>query len=160
MLAGIGPLAGDGQLGAFASAGSGADWSYDAARGSATSATYELAAVTKPHPLRADLPVAVLTGPLTEGAGEAVVVAFAGRARTRRFGEATRGLPTSNTQIPLADGALLVLTVTVHADRTGARYDGAIPPDESVATDWTRFGGAEDPVIGAACRWLGPAATK
>jgi C-terminal processing protease CtpA/Prc len=160
MLVGIGPLAGDGQLGAYASASSGADWSYEAARGLATSTGYELAKVAKPHPLRADLPVAVLTGPLTAGAGEAVVVAFAGRARTRRFGEGTRGLPTSNTQIPLADGALLVLTVTVHADRTGKRYDDVIPPDEKVATDWTRFGAADDPVLAAACRWLATATAK
>ena len=160
MLVGIGPLAGDGQLGAFVSGSGGADWSYDAARGVATSEGYELAKVAKPHPPRADLPVAVLTGPLTAGAGEAIVVAFAGRARTRRFGEGTRGLPTSNTQIPLADGALLVLTVTVHADRTGARYDDVIPPDETVAIDWARFGEADDPVLAAACRWLATATAK
>ncbi len=154
MLAGIGPLAGDGQLGAFTSAKSGADWTYDATRGVATSASYELAKVEKPHALRADLPVAVLTGPLTTGAGEAIVVAFSGRARTRRFGEGTRGLPTSNTQIPLADGALLVITVTVHADRAGKRYEEVIPPDEAVTTDWARFGADDDPVIAAACRWL------
>ncbi|MBK8099777.1 MAG: PDZ domain-containing protein [Planctomycetes bacterium] len=157
MLAGIGPLAGTGRLGAFASAKSEADWSYDADLGIATSATHELAKVAKPHPLRADLPVAVLTGPLTAGAGEALVVAFAGRARARRFGEGTRGLPTSNTQKPLADGALLVVTVTVHADRTGTRYDGVIPPDETVASDWERFGKADDPVVAAACRWLASA---
>lgn len=160
MVVGIGPLAGDGALGAFASASSGADWTYDAARGTATSLSYELAKVETPHPLRAELPVAVLTGPLTAGAGEAVAVAFAGRARTRRFGEGTRGLPTSNTQIPLADGALLVLTVTVHADRAGTRYDTVIAPDEIVATDWTHFGAAEDPPIAAACRWLSTAKAK
>jgi carboxyl-terminal processing protease len=154
MLVGIGPLAGAGKLGAFVSARGGADWSYDAELGAGTSETYELAKVAEPHPLRADLPVAVLTGPLTAGAGEAIVVAFAGRARTRRFGEGTRGVPTSNTQIPLADGALLVLTVTVHADRTGTRYDDVISPDETVAIDWSRFGTADDPVLAAACRWL------
>lgn len=160
MLVGIGPLAGAGKLGAFVSAQGGADWSYDAERGAGTSETHELAKVAEPHPLRADLPVAVLTGPLTAGAGEALVVAFAGRARTRRFGEGTRGLPTSNTQIPLSDGALLVLTVTVHADRTGARYDDVIPPDEKVAIDWSRFGTADDPVLAAACRWLASGGAK
>lgn len=160
MFVGIGPLAGDGVLGAFASASGGADWTYDAARGSATSTGYELAKVERPHPLRADLPVAVLTGPLTTGAGEAIAVAFAGRARTRRFGEGTRGLPTSNTQIRLTDGALLLLTVTVHSDRTGARYDEVIPPDETVETDWSRFGTADDPVIAAACRWLAMESAK
>lgn len=160
MLGGIGPLAGEGRLGAFASASGGADWSYDAASGMATSASYELAKVAQPHPLCDELPVAVLTGPLTAGAGEAIVVAFSGRAYARRFGDGTRGLPTSNTQIPLADGALLVLTVTVHADRTGTRYDDVIPPDETVAIDWTRFGQDDDPVLAAACRWLATATEK
>jgi C-terminal processing protease CtpA/Prc len=158
MLAGMGPLAGAGKLGAFVSAHGGADWSYDPELGAATSETYELARVANPHPLHDDLPVAVLTGPLTAQAGEAIVVAFAGRARTRRFGEGTSGLTTSNTQIPLADGALLVLTVTVHADRAGTRYDDVILPDEKVAIDWTRFGAPDDPVIAAACRWLALAA--
>lgn len=158
MLAGIGPLVGAGQVGAFASAAGSADWSYDAETGAATSSSYELAKVEKPHALRADLPVAVLTGPLTAGAGEAIVVAFAGRARTRRFGEGTRGVPTSNTQSNLADGALLLVTVTVHADRNGTRYDDVIPPDEKVASDWTRFAAADDPVLAAACRWLATAA--
>lgn len=154
MLAAIGPLAGSGKLGAFASAHSSADWSYDAELGTASSASYELAKVDKPHRLRDTLPVAVLTGPLTTQFGEALAIAFAGRAKTRRFGEGTRGIPIGNTSLPLADGALLVVTVTVDADRTGARYDDVIAPDEVVATDWSRFGTADDPVIAAACRWL------
>jgi hypothetical protein len=60
----------------------------------------------------------------------------------------------SSTQIALADGAQLVLTVTVMADRTGQRYENALAPDETVATDWTRFGTADDPVLAAATRWL------
>ena len=154
MLAGVGPLVGEGKVGAFTSGHGGADWSYDAKLGIASSETYELAKVAKPYPLLDDLPVAVLTGPLTAGFGEAIAVAFAGRDRARRFGEGTRSQTTSNTQIPLADGALLVLTVTVHADRHGTRYEDGIQPDEKVATDWSRFGATEDPVIAAASRWL------
>ncbi|MBL8756763.1 MAG: S41 family peptidase [Planctomycetes bacterium] len=158
MLAGIGPLAGDGKVGSFVSANGSTDWSYDAARGAAKSGDHELARVKQPQPLRADLPVALLTGSMTASSGEAVVVAFAGRARTRRFGEATRGVPTANASQPLADGALLVLTVSVDADRTGKTYDDVILPDEKVAIDWMRFGTADDPVLAAACRWLAAAA--
>lgn len=154
MLASIGPLAGAGKLGAYVSARSTSDWSYDAASGAAIFENYELAKVEKPHPLRADRPVAVLTGPLTAQAGEALVVAFAGRARSRRFGEGTRGVPTGSTSIALADGALLMLTVTVYADRSGARYEGVIAPDEAIAIDWARFGAQDDPVVLAARRWL------
>jgi carboxyl-terminal processing protease len=157
MLASIGPLAGSGKLGAYVSAHNSSEWNYDAARGAAIFEGYELADVASPHPLRADLPVALLTGPMTAQAGEALVVAFAGRARTRRFGEGTRGVPIGSTTKALPDGALLVLTVTVQADRSGARYDGVIAPDEAVAIDWSRFGAADDPVVAAACRWLGSA---
>lgn len=154
MLASIGPLAGAGQLGAYVSAKNSSPWSYDAVRGSAVFEGYELANVPKPHPLRDELPVAVLTGPMTAQAGEALVVAFGGRAHTRRFGEGTRGVPIGSTTKSLSDGAMLVLTVTVQADRTGTRYEGVIAPDEAVATDWTRFGAADDPVLAAAHRWL------
>lgn len=157
LLASIGPLAGTGKLGAYVSSHASSDWSYDAERGSAIFEGYELANVPSPHPLRDDLPVAVLTGPMTAQAGEALVVAFGGRARARRFGEGTRGVPIGSRTKALADGALIVLTVTVQADRTGARYDGVIPPDEAVAIDWNRFGAADDPVVAAACRWLGSA---
>lgn len=154
MLASIGPLAGSGKLGAYTSAKNSSEWSYDAALGSAMFEGYELAKVASPHPLRADLPIAVLTGPLTAQAGEALVVAFSGRPRARRFGEGTRGVPNGSTTVSLADGAMLVLTVTVYADRTGKRYESVIPPDEAVAIDWARFGAADDPVVVAARRWL------
>lgn len=160
MLASIGPLAGDGKLGAYVSASSSSEWSYDAAQGAAVFEGYELAKVASPHPLRDALPVAVFTGPLTAQAGEALVVAFAGRARARRFGEGTRGVPIGTTTKQLADGALLVLTVTAYSDRTGARYDTVIPPDEAVATDWTRFGAADDPVVIAASRWIASVADE
>jgi hypothetical protein len=32
-----------------------------------------------------------------------------------------------------------------------------IPPDETIAIDWTRFATADDPVLAAACRWLAAA---
>jgi len=157
LIASIGPLAGTGKLGAYSSAHANSEWSYDAERGAAVFEGYELAKVEHPHPLRDDLPVALLTGPMTAQAGEALVVAFGGRARVRRFGEGTRGVPIGSTTKSLADGALLVLTVTVQADRTGTRYEEVIPPDEAVAIDWTRFGAADDPVVAAASRWLGSA---
>ncbi len=154
MLASIGPLAGSGKLGAYVSSKNTSEWSYDGARGAAIFEGYELAKVATPYTMRADIPVAVLTGPLTAQAGEALVVAFAGRAQSRRFGEGTRGVPFGSTTKTLSDGALLVLTVTVYSDRAGQRYEGVIPPDEAVAIDWAKLGAADDPVVTAASRWL------
>ncbi|MBO9712905.1 S41 family peptidase [Sphingomonas sp.] len=90
-------------------------------------------------------PLAVLVGPRTGSSGEMVAIAFAGRARTRSFGIPTAGLATVNRIFPLADGALLVVTVSAVRDRTGRDYRGAILPDAATTPE-----GAET----AAARWL------
>ncbi|MGV9658891.1 S41 family peptidase [Streptomyces koyangensis] len=70
-------------------------------------------------------PVAVLTGPRTASAGEAVAIAFRERPDTRTFGDPTSGVPTANAPYPLSDGALVVLTTarepTARAGSTTAR---------------------------------------
>ena len=103
---------------------------------------------------RPEPPVAVLTSRLTVSSGEAITISFRGRPATRSFGEATAGLPTSNQAFPLVDDAVLVVMVSREADRTGRIYEGRIPPDESVAIDWTRIGTDDDPVLSGATAWL------
>jgi hypothetical protein len=95
---------------------------------------------------RSDVPVAVLIGPSTASSGEAVAVAFKGRARTRFFGARTAGLSTANKGYPLPDGSLLVLTVATLLDRNGTEYPAGIEPDVrasseailSLAREWLR----------------------
>jgi C-terminal processing protease CtpA/Prc len=96
--------------------------------------------------------VAVLTGPRTMSSGEAVAISFIGRPRTRSFGLAPAGLSTSNTDMKLPDGALILLTVGVEADRTGKRYGHEISPDEVVPPPVT--GAPDDPQIDRAVAWL------
>ncbi|MEO6126498.1 MAG: S41 family peptidase [Ilumatobacteraceae bacterium] len=91
---------------------------------------------SEPFPSAAtDSSVAVLINSSTASAAEAVVIAFSGRADTRSFGTATRGLPTANDVIPLADGSVLLLTVSVGLDRAGNLYEGPIEPDVVVPGD-------------------------
>ncbi|MFM9445555.1 S41 family peptidase [Streptomyces acidiscabies] len=99
-------------------------------------------------------PVAVLTDGMTASSGEAVLVAFRGRPYTRSFGEDTYGVPTGNNGHRLSDGAVLVLTETKDADRTGRSYDAPIPPDEEVRTSGFRSGTYGDDVLRAAKNWL------
>jgi C-terminal processing protease CtpA/Prc len=99
-------------------------------------------------------PVAVLTSRLTVSSGEALTIAFRGRPRTRSFGEATAGLPTTNRSIPMIDGAVLQVTTARWADRTGRVYEGRIAPDQVAEIDWTRIGSDDDPVLQAATAWL------
>lgn len=77
-------------------------------------------------------PVAVLQGRRTLSSGEATLLSFIGRANTRRFGEASGGLSTANRMFPLKDGAALVLTTSVMADRTGQVYGGPVEPDVQI----------------------------
>jgi carboxyl-terminal processing protease len=78
--------------------------------------------------------VAVLHDNRTASSGEAVVVAFRGRPQARTFGQPTAGLSTANRSIELPDGARLLLTVAVYADRNRSQYGGAIVPDETLDT--------------------------
>lgn len=80
-------------------------------------------------------PLAILTGPKTASSGEAVAIALHGRKRTRSFGEATRGLSSSNSVWPLPDGGNLVLTTGLQADRNGSVYGSALLPDEPTEND-------------------------
>jgi len=133
MLAGIGPILGDGKAGSFVdSDGQKVDWSYqngqalieDQVQVKVNGPAYQLKAVAPP--------VAVLTGVNTASSGEAIVISFRGRPNTRSFGLYTTGLPTANEGFPLSDGALIILTTAFEADRTGQVYADRIYPDELV----------------------------
>lgn len=130
MLAGLGPLLGEGPLGSFRfPAQPPAIWAYlggracldDVARASASSGGYLLR--------HAPRPVALLTSQRTASSGEAVLIAFVGRPCSARFGTSTRGLATANDNFVLPDGATLVLTVGCFVDRLGHVYKGPIEPD-------------------------------
>jgi len=79
-------------------------------------------------------PVAVIVGPGTAAAGEAVAVAFEGRPRTRFFGAPTQGRDdTALVRHVLADGTRLDVLGSRNADRNGVVYRGPIEPDKPVA---------------------------
>jgi carboxyl-terminal processing protease len=133
MLAGIGPILGEGLVGKFvAPDGSETAWYYmdgQALEGNAVQTEVRGAVYELDQPLP---PVAVLIGPSTCSSGEAIVVAFRGRPDTRSFGEATAGLSTANQDFALSDGAWLLLTVSRFADRTGQTYGSTLVPDEII----------------------------
>ena len=154
MLAGIGPILGEGMVGMFVNPDSVKNyWYYEV--GKSLNGSYVLVEVGGvPYELiDPDPAVAVLTGPGTASSGEAQVVAFRGRPNTRSFGEPTYGVPTANSGFRLSDGALLNLTVAWMADRTGQKYGSPMPPDELIPGDPTSDP-ATDPVVLAAEEWV------
>jgi carboxyl-terminal processing protease len=154
MLAGVGPILGEGVAGSFVEPdGIKQAWGYF--NGQAQLAGSTIIGAESPYHLKHSLPpVAVLTGPVTASSGEAITVAFRGRPQTRSFGEPTDGVPTANDTFPLSDGALLVLTVAVDADRTGQTYDSAIAPNQPIPVDLSQIGTPADRGVQAAITWL------
>ena len=143
MIAGLGALIGEGELGSFKDAtGHTTNWFYR--DGHAGEEDMPHVRVSHPEFLfdPSETSVAVLIGPRTASAGEATAISFRGRPNTRFFGEPTYGLTTGNQGFPLSDGAMIILTVAVELDRTGQEYGGKIVPDvdtsnaETEATEW------------------------
>ena len=155
MIAAVGEILGEGDLGTLVSAqNTTIPWSYrsdGAYCGDILVQRVEKSRFSVDHSW---LPVAVLISDKTRSAGEMLAISFIGRPNVRTFGEATIGHTNANQAWELSDGAWLIVATALEADRTGKIYHGAIIPDESVATDWDRFGTDGDLVIAAALRWL------
>ncbi len=156
MLAGVGPILGEGDAGSVVDAdGNRGTWYYQGGA-SGIRPTYVSVRVSPPWPytLRRTSPrVAVLTGPKTASSGEAITVSFRGRPDTRSFGEPTYGLSSANSPYQLSDGAVLNLTVALDADRTGKLYGAEITPDSLVIGTAT-----VDAALNAGVAWVKTAA--
>jgi hypothetical protein len=147
MIAGLGPVLGDGTAGAFVDpTGVTIWWGY---QGNAS--IYDGApSVTVPNPyrlFRQNPKVAVLTNCGVASSGEATVIAFRARPDARSFGTPTYGVSTANRGFPLTGGGTLTLCVSTMADRTGRMYVNAVTPDEVIphpietvrrAVEWLR----------------------
>lgn len=111
---------------------------------------YPLAGIDPVYSPRAvDGRLAVLTDVRVASSGEAVAVAFRGRANTRAFGTGTCGVSTGIVAGAVADGYILGLATVAMADRDSMIYGGAVAPDEHItdpaavltrAIEWIRTG--------------------
>lgn len=153
MIAGVGPIVGEGVLGFFVDPDSVVNtWTYE--HGTSRNDGYINTRVDGPYRLlKEGPPVAVLTDGQTASSGEATAIAFRGRPETKSFGQETWGVSTANRSFVLSDGAMLFLTVSTMADRTGLLYGGKIPPDQIVAGAKTGDPASDAPMA-AAVDWL------
>jgi hypothetical protein len=155
MLAGIGPLLGDGEAGASVRP-NGERTALWYREGKVGLGDYvQLRVAGDPYRLReVNPPVAVLTGRSTASAAEIVATAFEARPGSRSFGAATSGATTGTQIFPLSDGAALVLAVAATSDRNGRIYAGRIEPDVAVAEDRRGAELPEQVTVRAASEWL------
>ena len=144
MLAGIGPILGEGIVGHFVDPDNNETvWRYE--DGASKIGGQTMIKLDDPYELINPNPkVAVLIGPEIGSSGEAVVISFIGPENTRSFGSATCGLSTANSGFKLSDNSTLFLTVSYMADRNLNQYGGKVLPDEEAspqeiiqkAVDW------------------------
>jgi carboxyl-terminal processing protease len=146
MLAGVGAILGEGVHGYFVDAdGVEVPFSYRAGVSFYDNVPlHELSSVyrLRQPPAR----IAVLTDGWVASSGEAMAVAFRGRAQTRSFGTPTCGLSTGTSTWFLSDTSRLIITSAIMVDRTRRAYGDVIVPDETIA----------DPneVVTRAIQWL------
>lgn len=152
MLAGMGPLLGNGVCGYFVRKARVTSIRYQ--DGAALHANTVMCKTSKSVTLTDEQrqQIVVLTGPKTSSSGEILALAFKGMPRTRLMGEPTAGLTTANTTYDLFDGSTLVLTICQEADRNGKVCEGKIVPDDLIKPDPLRK--HEDAVKDNALMWL------
>jgi hypothetical protein len=143
MIAGIGPVLGEGIVGWIVY--NDREYEREYIAGAAQSLGEPFSRVADPYTLMKPYPkVAVLTDNGVASAAEALVVFFKGRPLTRSFGSATCGHHHLQQAFPMGNGTLH-LAVSQHADRTKRRYASRIEPDETAAAR---------EIVNRAIRWL------
>lgn len=152
MLAGIGPLLGNGICGYFISPKEKIPISYN--NGAAMQGKYTRCRVSSGgYQTRIEKKmIVVLTGPKTSSSGEIVAIAFKGLDQVFHYGEPTAGFTTGNATYALPGNSMLILTVCTEADRNGKVYDGKIIPDELISSQADN--GLDDAAKSAAIMWL------
>lgn len=132
MLAGIGPLLGDGTAGSFVSADNRISiWGYNS--GSAFINSTSQIQITNPYNLlKPDPKIAILIDKAVASSGEIIAIAFIGKEKIKLFGSPSCGLSTANSTYSLSNQSKLILTTSNVADRTGKTYGSPLIPDENI----------------------------
>jgi carboxyl-terminal processing protease len=179
MVAGIGPLIGNGIHGYFLNTNNQFyNWSYnDGSYGSVVEQVEGLK-VERPYSLKNPAPpIAVLVGPATASAGEVTLISFMGLPNVKTFGHDSTGQSTPNIGVYITtDGDVKIgeynrpnltkisfgLTTGLMADRNKNIYGDKISPDFRNAADPVPFykilqkdySLENDPVVQQAIAWL------
>ena len=152
MIAGLGPIIGNGILGYFISreTNKSTPWMYKDGKvtnGAATTSKVEDAYTIK----NPNSKVAVLTGPETASSGEMTTICFIGKTNAKLFGQPTGGYTTANRGFKLSTGAYLYLASSYAADRNKKEYLGKIEPDVLIKDSKEN---GDDATIRAATEWI------
>ncbi len=129
MLAGLGPLIGEG-IKAYSVDYSGKRSDYFYMKRTHVADPYEhIELADSAYSFDDQRLISVLIGPETASAGEVLVLAFKDNDEVCTIGEPTYGVTTGLTPCYLSDSACIYITSSVDYDRHGNAYGGKIQPD-------------------------------
>ena len=129
MIAGLGSLVGEGNLGYFVAKNRKDTWKYE--NGKMGSYQYTI----PPKINSSDKKIAILIGKKTRSSGEATAIAFIGKNNVKLFGQPSGGFTSANRSFRLSDGKSIALAVSFEMDRTGKEYRSEIIPDVIIQPD-------------------------
>jgi C-terminal processing protease CtpA/Prc len=138
MLLGLAPLLGEGIMGYLVDADSNY-FNWGISKGEVFYNDDQANELPNPYRLNNKIEkLAVIIGPETASAGEAIAVSFKGAENSCFIGSPTRGKSTGNTGYDLSDGARIYVTRTKFADRNKNIYGVPIKPDIEVSYGHTK----------------------
>ena len=146
MLAGIGPILGEGTAGYFIDPdGRASSWGFR--NGGAVGEGFVATQLTSSYTLIKTQPkAAVLLDAGVASSGEVIAISFIGRSNTKSFGASTCGATTGNTAFTLSDNSTLYLTTVYLADRNKHLFGVPVEPD---------FVSSNQNVVQDALDWIG-----
>nr|WP_294894835.1 S41 family peptidase [uncultured Pedobacter sp.] len=129
MVAGLGPILGNGILGYFLKDEKFTPWWYREGKVGIGDST--VLDVHRSGKLRSrNKRIAVLIGPMTASSGEMLAISFLGKHNVKTFGSRTAGYVTGNEKFALVSGDYLYLATSRVTDRFRTSYDKGIIPAE------------------------------
>jgi hypothetical protein len=154
MIAGLGPLLGEGTLGYFEYPNQRTTNGQSLFYRNGSSGINGIKSVTAHNPYKMKnikSKIAILVGEGTASSGEMTAICFLGKKNTKLFGQKTAGFTTANQGFNLANGACLYLATSYMADRTKKKYLDCICPD---VTTQENEKGELDSTITTALAWI------
>ncbi len=153
MLAGLGPLVGEGFVGGAVDAEG--EWvrRYAVVGGVFFDSGRRVSELEPGPAIGAGEKVAVLLSRYTMSSGELVAIAFKGRAGTRFFGERSAGYTTGTGYEDIGHGLVMTISESVMADRDGNTYPHGLSVDVE-STFRPERGGGQDAQLNAALEWF------
>lgn len=150
MLAGIGPLLGEGAAGYFAGEDNFSAWRYENGGGYQDEGL-QSKIEGKAYRLKSKkAKIAVLYGGGTGSSGEIVALSFKNHPKAKTFGQPTAGYSTGNVNFTLSDGSMLFVATSVYADRLKNLYPHGVEPDVLIEEQEE----GKDLTLAAALEWL------